>query len=142
MNKQNLIVLAGGIIFGFGLAYSGMTKQEIVLSFFPLKDLGLLFVMGAAALVTFIAINILAKLIKKPPFGTAYEPRHISLSRNVIIGAVIFGVGWGLSGLCPGSAIASLGTGNLPVLLAIAAMFIGAYLRGLLDSKKASDKPA
>jgi uncharacterized membrane protein YedE/YeeE len=142
MNKQNLVVLAGGIIFGFGLAYSGMTKQEIVLSFLQLKDLGLLFVMGGAALVTFIAINILAKLIKKPPYGTAYEPRRLPLSRNVIIGAVIFGVGWGLSGLCPGSAIASLGTGNLPVLLAIAAMFIGAYLRGLLDSKKASGKPA
>ena len=108
MNKQNLVVLAGGIIFGFGLAYSGMTKQEIVLSFLQLKDLGLLFVMGGAALVTFIAINILAKLIKNPPFGTTYAPRRLPLSRNVIIGAVIFGVGWGLSGLCPGSAIASL----------------------------------
>ena len=56
MNKQNLVVLLGGIIFGFGLAYSGMTKQEIVLSFLQLKDLGLIFVMGGAALVTFLQL--------------------------------------------------------------------------------------
>lgn len=57
-----------------------------------------------------------------------------TLSRNVIVGAVFFGIGWGLSGQCLGSAVASLGTGNLPVFVGIAAMFIGAYIRGLLDS--------
>jgi hypothetical protein len=61
MNKQNLIVLLGGVLFGFGLAYSGMTKQEIVLSFLKLDDLGLIFVMGGAALVAFFAINIVPR---------------------------------------------------------------------------------
>ena len=133
MNKQNLIILIGGILFGFGLAYSGMTKQEIVLSFLKLQDLGLIFVMGGAAAVTFFAVNVIPKYVKKPRYGVAFKPRRATLSRNVIIGAAIFGVGWGLSGQCPGSAVASLGTGNLPVLVGLAFMFIGAYLRGLLD---------
>jgi uncharacterized protein len=134
MNKTNLIVLFGGILFGFGLAYSGMTKQEIVLSFLQLKDLGLIFVLGGAALVTAVAINVLARFVKKPPFGDEYKPRTRILSWTTIVGAIIFGVGWGISGQCPGSAMASLGTGNYPILIGIAAMFIGAYLRGLLDS--------
>jgi uncharacterized membrane protein YedE/YeeE len=134
MNKTNLIVLFGGILFGFGLAYSGMTKQEIVPSFLQLKDLGLIFVLGGAALVTAVAINVLARFLKNPPFGEQYKPRTRILSWTTIVGAIIFGVGWGISGQCPGSAMASLGTGNYPIRIGIAAMFIGAYLRGLLDS--------
>jgi uncharacterized membrane protein YedE/YeeE len=134
VNKQNLIVLLGGILFGFGLSYSGMTKQEIVLSFLKLEDLGLIFVMGGAAAVTFIAVNVIPKYLKKPPFGVDFKPRFRALSRNVIIGAGIFGVGWGISGQCPGSTVASIGTGNLPVLVGIVFMFIGAYIRGLLDA--------
>ena len=80
------------------------------------------------------AVNVLAKHQKKPVLGGEFKPRRRILSWKTIIGAVIFGIGWGLSGQCPGSAIASLGTGNLPVLLGIFAMFIGAYLKGLLDS--------
>jgi len=133
VNKQNIIVLIGGIFFGFGLAYSGMTKQEIVLSFLQLKDLGLIFVMGGAAAVTFFAVNVVPRYLKTPLLGGKFKPRRAPLSRNVIIGAIIFGVGWGLSGQCPGSAVASLGTGNILVLVGVAAMFIGAYIRGLLD---------
>jgi len=135
MNKQNIAVLIGGIFFGFGLAYSGMTKQEIVLSFLQLKDLGLVFVIGGAAAVTFFAINVLPRYLKTPLLGGTFKPRRAPLSRNVIIGAIIFGVGWGLSGQCPGSAVASLGTGNLLVLVGLAAMFVGAYLRGLIDKQ-------
>jgi len=135
MNKQNITVLVGGIFFGFGLAYSGMTKQEIVLSFLQLKDLGLIFVMGGAALVTFFAVNVVPRYLKTPLLGGKFKPRRALLSRNVIIGAIIFGVGWGLSGQCPGSAVASLGTGNIAVLVGLGAMFVGAYLRGLLDKQ-------
>ncbi|MEM2107823.1 MAG: DUF6691 family protein [Candidatus Bathyarchaeia archaeon] len=136
MNKQNMIVLFGGILFGFGLAHSGMTKQEIVLSFLQLKDLGLIFVMGGAALVTFFAINVVPRFLKKPPFGLQFKPRKAAMSKNVIIGAVIFGIGWGISGQCPGSTLASLGTGNYWVIIGLATMFIGAYLRGLIDQKE------
>ena len=134
MNKKNMVVLIGGILFGFGLSYSGMTKQEIVLSFLRLEDLGLIFVLGGAALIAALAINVLAKYQKKPVLGGEFKPRRRIISWKLIIGAVIFGVGWGISGQCPGSAVASLGTGNWPILIGIIAMFIGAYIRGLLDS--------
>ena len=130
MNARNISVYIGGILFGFGLAYSGMTKQEIVLSFLRLVDLGLILLMGGAAVVTFFAINVVPKFLKAPVLGGVFKPRVSVLTRNTIIGAVIFGVGWGISGQCPGSAVASLGIGNWPVIVGLAAMFLGAYLRG------------
>jgi uncharacterized membrane protein YedE/YeeE len=135
MNARNIVVYLGGILFGFGLAYSGMTKQEIVLSFLRLDDLGLLFVLGGAAAVTFLAINIVPRFMKAPVLGGVFKPRVSELTRNTIIGAAIFGVGWGVSGQCPGSAVASLGTGNWPVALGIACMFLGAYIRGRFTKK-------
>ena len=130
MNLRRIFVFAGGILFGFGLAFGGMAKQEIVLSFLQLEDLGLLLLLGGSALVTALTINIVPKILKKPILGGEFKKRTRTLNKRTIIGAIIFGVGWGISGLCPGSAIASLGVGNLPVLIGIAGMFIGAYIMG------------
>ncbi len=130
MNSRNMVLFAGGLVFGFGLAYGGMSKPEIVLSFLQLRDYGLMLLMGAAMATTFVAINIVPRFVEKPVLAGEFRPRTRTLNRNTIIGAVIFGVGWGISGQCPGSALASLGTGNLPVLLGIAAMFVGAYVMG------------
>lgn len=130
MNKRTVVLFLAGILFGFGLGLGGMAKQEIVLSFLQLKDLGLLVLMGGAASVTFITINIIPRFIKKPLLGGEFKPRTRTLSRNTIIGAIIFGIGWGISGQCPGSALASLGVGNLPVLFGITTEFLGAYVMG------------
>lgn len=130
MNKRNIVLFLAGILFGFGLGLGGMAKQEIVLSFLQLEDLGLLVLMGGAASITFIAINIIPRFLKKPFLGGEFKPRTRTLSRNTIIGAIIFGVGWGISGQCPGSALASLGVGNLPVLIGITTEFIGSYIMG------------
>lgn len=130
MNVRNIAVYGGGILFGFGLAYSGMTRPEIVLSFLRLDDLGLIFVMVGAAVVTFVAINVVPKFMKAPALGGTFRPRVSVLTRNTLIGAAIFGTGWGISGLCPGSAVASLGTGNWPIIAGLTFMFLGAYLRG------------
>ena len=62
--------------------------------------------------------------------GGEFKPRERKFTRNTVIGAIIFGLGWGISGICPGSAISSLGTGNLPILIGIAAMFMGSYVMG------------
>ena len=132
MNTRNIAVYVGGILFGFGLAYSGMTKQEIVLDFLRLDDLGLMFVMGGAAVLTFLAVNVVPRFMAQPVLGGHFKPRVSVLTRNTLLGAVIFGVGWGISGQCPGSAVASLGMGNWPVIIGLAFMFIGAYLRGVL----------
>jgi hypothetical protein len=130
MENKHIILFTGGIIFGFGLAFGGMSKPEIVLSFLRLEDLGLILLMGSAIVPTAISINILPRFMKKPVLGGEFKPRQRTLSRNTILGAIIFGVGWGLSGQCPGSALSSIGIGNYPILAGIGAMFLGAYVMG------------
>lgn len=130
MKLKHVFVFMGGLFFGFGLAFGGMSKQEIVLSFLQLKDLGLLLLLGGSALVTAITINLIPELLNKPILGGEFKKRKRTLNKRTVIGAIIFGVGWGMSGLCPGSAMASLGVGNLPVLIGIAGMFLGAYIMG------------
>jgi len=130
MNIKYFFVLTGGSLFGFGLAFGGMSKPEIVLSFLQLKDLGLLILLGSSAFVTAITINLIPKMLKQPLLGGEFKKRTSALSKRTIIGAAIFGVGWGLSGQCPGSAMASLGVGNIPILIGIASMFLGAYVMG------------
>jgi len=130
MKTRNIVLFIGGLIFGTGLAAGGMSKPEVVLSFLKLEDFGLLVLMGCAAGINFVAINIVPRFIKKPILGEAYKPRQRVFGKNTIIGAIIFGMGWGISGLCPGAALSSVGVGNLSALAGIAAMFLGAYVMG------------
>ena len=130
MKPQNLVLFVGGLFFGFGLAFGGMSKPEVVLSFLLFKDFGLIVLMGAATVTTFVAINIVPMFLERPLLGGEFKPRTQTLGRNTIIGAIIFGIGWGISGLCPGSALSSLGIGNVSALIGIAAMFAGAYVMG------------
>jgi uncharacterized membrane protein YedE/YeeE len=130
LNNRNIVLFVGGLVFGFGLAYGGMAKPEVVLSFLLLKDYGLVLLMGAGTAMAFVAINVVPRFVEKPVLGGEFKPRSRVFNRNTVLGAVIFGTGWGMSGQCPGSALSSLGIGNLPVLLGIAAMFAGAYVMG------------
>lgn len=107
-----------------------MAKQEVVLSFLKLRDLGLMLLLGSSTLVAAITINLIPRLLKTPVLGGRFSKRKRVLTERTIVGAVIFGVGWGISGQCPGSALASIGVGNAPVLIGIVSMFLGAYLMG------------
>ncbi|WP_246985450.1 YeeE/YedE family protein [Halorientalis marina] len=131
-----LAVLVGGLVFGFGLAYSHMARPEVVLNFLQFEDFGLLFVMGGASVVTAITFAFATNVLDHAPLtGADYVRRMKSFDRNVLAGGVIFGVGWGLSGICPGAAYASVGIGNFTILWAIGGMFAGAYLQGLVRSR-------
>jgi uncharacterized membrane protein YedE/YeeE len=130
LKNRNIVLFFGGILFGFGLGIGGMAKPEVVLSFLQLRDYGLVILMGCATITTFLAINVVPKFMDRPILGGEFRPRVRILSRNTLIGAVIFGVGWGISGQCPGSALSSLGIGNISVLIGIFAMFLGAYIMG------------
>lgn len=130
MKQKNIVLLIAGILFGFGLAAGGMSKPETVLSFLALEDYGLLVLMLSATSVSFFAINVVPRIIETPILGGEFKPRERKFGKHTLIGAIIFGVGWGLSGQCPGSAISSLGIGNLPVLVGIVGMFVGAYVMG------------
>ncbi|MHC4274600.1 MAG: DUF6691 family protein [Planctomycetota bacterium] len=127
-----VVIFVGGLLFGFGLAVSNMVEQEVVLGFVQLRDLGLGVTMAGALVITMPIYQLVSRLRRRPPLGAEFEqfPRRVA-AKNVL-GGVIFGIGWGLSGVCPGSAIASIGVGNWPILAAIAGMLLGAYLQGAL----------
>lgn len=129
--KAVATVLAGAL-FGFGLAWSGMVRPEVVLSFLQFRDFGLMLVMGGALGVTLLAYTLLPRLPRRPLFGGAWEPHTAAMQRDTVLGSALFGVGWGLSGVCPGPAIAGLGTGNLQLLWVVGAMAAGAWLHGAL----------
>ena len=130
------VIYAGGLVFGLGLAISGMGRPEVVLDFLQFQDFGLLFVMGGAAVVTGVVFAVATRLGRTAPLtGSEYVRRVKEFDRNVVFGGVIFGVGWGISGICPGAAYASVGIGNLPILWALGGMFLGAYAQGYLRSR-------
>jgi len=139
------LVLAGGLLFGFGLGISHMARPEVVLDFLQLEDFGLLFVMGGAAGVVGTTTVLAVRFLDDAPLtGRPYGRRLRDLDADVAIGGGIFGVGWGLSGICPGAGYASLGIGNLPILWGIVGMFAGAYVQGYLRSmdRSGTEEPA
>ena len=129
--------LVSGLLFGFGLAWSTMIRPESVLAFLNFRDLGLLFVLGAAVAVNLLVFQIAPRLLKRPPLSDAFQQRPFSLDRQTITGGVLFGLGWGICGICPGPALAGLGAGNGQLLLALAAIFVGAWLHGVWAERAA-----
>lgn len=126
-----IIPLVCGLLFGAGLDISGMTDTRVVLGFLDITgawDPSLLFVMIGALAVT-VPGFWLARKRSKPVFaGEFHLPATCKIESKPLLGSVIFGVGWGLYGYCPGPALASLGTLNWQPLLFVAAMAAGVYL--------------
>lgn len=131
-----LQVLISGMLFGLGLTYATMVQPEVVLSFLNFNDFGLLLVLGGATTLTFVVYQLVPRIAKAPLFATKFSTRPSNERSRTLLGALIFGVGWGLSGVCPGPAIASVGAGNWPVLYALGGMFVGAYIQGRFFSAK------
>lgn len=131
MNKNALVALLAGTLFGLGLAISGMVLPERVLGFLDLFghwDPTLAFVMGGGLLVTTPAFFLVLRR-SRPLFDSKfYLPTRKDLDTPLLVGAASFGIGWGLAGLCPGPAIASLSTGSAPVFGFFAAMLAGMAL--------------
>ncbi len=124
--KLVLFLVAGGL-FGTGLAVSGMTDPARVIGFldiFGVWDPALLFVMAGAVGVYGMGMLILRRFdgVKLP--SAAASP----IDRQLVIGATIFGIGWGLGGFCPGPALANLGALRIEALLFVPTMAIGMFL--------------
>ena len=128
--RAMLSVLFSGALFGAGLTLSTMIQPEVVLAFLRFTDFGLLLVLGGAVVVTFIAYTFAPRVMTKPLFATEFLKHPSSMNARTLGGAAIFGIGWGLCGVCPGPAIAGVGAGNWPLLWALAAMFFGAWTHG------------
>lgn len=131
-------ILACGALFGFGLSLSSMIQPEVVLSFLRFEDFGLLLVLGCATGVTMLFYQLTPRLKNKPVAGEKFCTKPTAPLKKTLTGAAIFGIGWGLCGVCPGPAIAGLGAGNWPMLIVALSMFAGAYVQGRWFSKDAN----
>ena len=126
-----LATLVSGVLFGFGLAVSTMIQPEVVLSFLRFTDLGLLLVMGGAVALVMLSYKLGPRLLKRPLLGDSFHTHPSVWNRDTALGSALFGAGWGLCGVCPGPAIASLGTGNMSLLWALSGIALGALVQGL-----------
>jgi hypothetical protein len=136
---QALLALVCGVVFGVGLAVSGMTNPAKVQAFLDLAgawDPALLFVMGGAVGVNALGYQI-ARRRARPWLAEAFAfPTRRDLDPRLVGGAAVFGVGWGLVGLCPGPALANLLRGSAPLYLFVASMLAGAFAYQLSEKRK------
>ena len=134
------IALLAGFVFAAGLVMAGMTQPSKVHAFLDVKEMfagpfpglwdpSLAFVMGGAVLVTLLAFFATPRASVRPWFGRAFVlPRREKVDLRLFLGAMIFGVGWGLSGYCPGPAMASLLIGQMDTVIFVMAMLPGMWL--------------
>ncbi len=131
--KAVLIAALAGLLFGLGLVVSGMVMPAKVLGFLDLAgawDPSLAFVMAGAIAVGLPAFAWARRAKVKLPDSTRID-------RRLVGGSLLFGVGWGLAGLCPGPALVVAGLGDLKALLFVAAMLVGMALFEALERRKA-----
>lgn len=125
---QNLAALAAGLLFGLGLGFAQMIDPQRVIGFldiFGIWDPTLAFVMGGAVLVTLISFRLILRRPTPLLSRKFFVPTRSDIDRPLVLGAVLFGVGWGLGGYCPGPAVAALSLGSANPFLFIAAMIVG-----------------
>lgn len=127
---KNILALFSGSIFGLGLTISSMTNPDKVLGFLDLFnnwDPSLAFVMGGAIIITAPMLFVLTKNKNLILSKEIHLPTNKEIDKKLIIGSLIFGLGWGLVGLCPGPAISSLALLEVPSIIFVIFMFIGFY---------------
>ena len=126
--RHVLAGLAAGLLFGAGLALSGMTDPAVVLGFLDVAGAwnpALAFVMAGALAVTFVGYR-LAWRRGTPLWAPRFQmPTATAIDRPLLAGAALFGIGWGIAGWCPGPALASLTAASVPLLVFLAAMLGG-----------------
>lgn len=126
--KKNALAAICGLLFAFGLGLGGMTNPLKVQAFLDVVgkwDPSLMFVMGGGIAVGFWAFRA-AKRRGHPFLGGSFGwPSSIRIDARLLSGAAIFGVGWGLTGYCPGPALVALGAGRIGAIVAVSSMVLG-----------------
>ena len=128
--RITLAALLSGALFGLGLAVSGMTDPLRILGFLDVSgdfDPALLFVLGGAVLTTLVLFRVVLRQ-PTPVFAARFQISDLrAIDRPLLLGAALFGIGWGLAGYCPGPVLVGLG-----VLSAEALWFVPAMIGGML----------
>lgn len=131
--------LLAGLVFGLGLIVSGMADPSKVLGFLNLAgawDPSLAFVMAGAIAVAAFAFS-LAKKRTVSFLGAAMKlPGSGDIDRRLVSGSVLFGIGWGVAGFCPGPGLVALGMGEIKALVFVAAMLLGMGLFELIERRR------
>jgi len=127
---KNTITFLAGLIFGLGLIVSGMTNPANIIGFLDIAgdwNPSLAFVMMGGISITFFAFRYIANkkltLFNEP----VHLPGTTQLSKELVIGSLLFGAGWGLAGFCPGPALVALGTGSKQAGIFVLAMLVGMH---------------
>ncbi len=129
--RQVHITFLAGVLFAIGLGVSGMTRPDKVLNFLDFTgawDPSLAGVMIGAILVYGVAFRRITARMQRPLLLDRFSlPTRTDIDARLVLGSILFGVGWGLLGLCPGPALTSLVTGDHALLLFIASMLVGMF---------------
>ncbi|MCE4555352.1 DUF6691 family protein [Roseateles cellulosilyticus] len=134
-----LTALLAGLVFGLGLILSGMASPAKVMGFLDLAgawDPSLALVMVGAIAIGLVAFA-LARRRKATLLGATLQlPTATAIDRRLVVGSLLFGVGWGLAGFCPGPALVALGMGELKAVVFVAAMLAGMGVFELLERRR------
>lgn len=133
---MNYAFLLFGAIFGFLLSRAGATTFDFYAKLFLFEDLQLLWVIATAATVGALGVFLLKRLRARAPDGQALVYDGKPMRRGLVLGALLFGVGWGMSGSCPGTAPAMLGEGKLLAGFTILGILLGTYLYGRFHARE------
>lgn len=126
--KRHVCAFLAGAVFAIGLGISGMSQPSKVkgfLDFFGDWDMTLLFVLGPAVCIYLFGTRVARKLLPHK-FASCSQPE--TLGARFFVGSILFGVGWGMVGVCPGPALVILGQGSVPVLALFASLLLGIAL--------------
>lgn len=138
--KSMLVAIGCGLLFGAGLVVSDMVNPARVLAFLDVAgawDPSLALVLGGALIPSSLAY-LFRRRMAAPVVATRFEvPTGKTIDRRLIAGAALFGIGWGVVGLCPGPAVAALMTGRWPILIFVFAMVGGMALFRVLHDRQA-----
>ena len=138
--KYSLASLFAGLIFGFGLIVSGMANPEKVLGFLDIAGLwdpSLAFVMGGAIIVGVVAFAVARRRTLSFLGFNIKIPSHNHIDKRLVIGSLMFGVGWGIAGFCPGPGIVALGAGEIKAAVFVASMVAGMVIFELIERNRA-----
>ena len=134
-SKQNIVALITGIVFGIGLGIAQMIDPNKIQNFLDLAgtwDASLMLVLGAALAISFFAVRAILKQ-KSPRFATRFSlPTKPNVDRSLLIGATLFGIGWGMAGYCPGPGFAALALGSWEPVIFLLTMTAGFILHRII----------
>jgi uncharacterized membrane protein YedE/YeeE len=132
---KNIIYVIFGILFGIVLTKSEVISWFRIQNMFQFKEWHMYLIIGSAVAVGIIAMKIIQRVKLKSVTGEELRYGGKTFHKGFIIGGVIFGIGWAITGACPGPIFAQIGAGEMPAIITLFGALIGAYLHSVFREK-------